>query len=296
LAPEGTDVKTVTYKLAGLTDDRAVVDTRVIQQETFGFVESAPTRHIYPAKMSKAALEDFLEEMGAKGVEVVFKVGDKELKVMLLTGTLKRDGKEVDFKLWLSDEVPGGIVKRVRATKLNGEVVAETTVELVAFDIQTQELPSKEPLAAVEARLKAVQAELASLPSRQAVTELKEQLDKVENRLKDVPSSQSLTDLKTLMEKFDARLKNLESNPCKTPDARITVRLPASARLYVDDVLCPQTGETRAFNTPRLEPDVRYTYLLKAEGTRDGKPYTGSRRIFMRAGEEVVVDLRDLLK
>lgn len=132
-APEGTDVKIVTYKLAELNDDKAVVETRVTQQENFGFVESAPTRHIYPAKMSKAVLEDLLEETGAKGVAATLKVGDKELKVMALTGSLKKGGEEVDFKIWLSDEIPGGIVKRVRTTKVKGEVVAETTVELVSF-------------------------------------------------------------------------------------------------------------------------------------------------------------------
>jgi hypothetical protein len=132
-APEGTDVKTVTYKLVELNDEKAVVETRVTQEENFGYVESAPTRHIYPAKMSKAALEDLLAETGAKGVAATLKVGDKEVKVMALTGTLKKGGEEVDFKIWLSDEVPGGIVKRVRTAKVNGEVAAETTVELVSY-------------------------------------------------------------------------------------------------------------------------------------------------------------------
>jgi hypothetical protein len=132
-APEGTDVKTVTYKLAELSDDKAVVEARVTQQENFGFVESAPTRHIYPAKMSKAVLEELLEETGAKGVAATLKVGDKEMKVMALSGNMKKGGEEVDFKIWLSDEVPGGIVKRQRTTKVNGEVVAETTVELVSY-------------------------------------------------------------------------------------------------------------------------------------------------------------------
>jgi hypothetical protein len=59
-APEGTDVKTVTYKLAELNDKKAVVEARVTQQEDFGYVESAPTRHIYPAKMSKAVLTRLL--------------------------------------------------------------------------------------------------------------------------------------------------------------------------------------------------------------------------------------------
>jgi uncharacterized protein (TIGR03000 family) len=296
-APEGTDVKTVTYKLVELNDDRAVVETRVLQQEIFGFVESAPTRHIYPARMSKAVLEDLLAETGAKGVEAVIKVGDREMKVMALAGKLKKGGEEVDFKIWLSDEVPGGIVKRVRVTKVNGEVAAETTVELVTFTTQPRELlPPADGLAALEARLKAMQAELASVPSRQALMELKERLGKVESQLKEMPSSQSVAELKSLMEKVNARLKNLESNASKPPCARITVRLPAHARLCVDGVVCPQCGDVRAFDTPSLDPDVRYTYVLTAEFVRDGIPYVVSRRIFMRAGDEVAVDLRHLFK
>jgi hypothetical protein len=123
----------VTYKLLEVNDEKAVVETRVTQEENFGFVESAPTRHIYPAKMSKAALPDLLEETGAKGAAATLKVSDKEVKVMALTGTMKKPDGNVDFKIWLSDEVPGGILKRVRATKVKGEVVAETTVELLSY-------------------------------------------------------------------------------------------------------------------------------------------------------------------
>jgi hypothetical protein len=133
-APEGTDVKVITYKLAEINDKKAVVEARVIQEEDFGFVESAPTKHHYPAKMRKAALEDLIAETGAKGVAAKLKVGDKEMDVMALSGTIKKKGgEEVEFKVWLSDEVPGGIVKRVRTTKVNGEVVAVTTVELETF-------------------------------------------------------------------------------------------------------------------------------------------------------------------
>jgi hypothetical protein len=132
-APDGTDVKTVTYKLVEVNDEKAVVEARVTQQENFGYVESAPTRHIYPAKMSKAVLQELLEETGAKGVAATLKVGDKEVKVMALTGSMKKGDEVVDFKIWLSDDVPGGIVKRLRTTKMGGEVVAETTVELVSY-------------------------------------------------------------------------------------------------------------------------------------------------------------------
>jgi hypothetical protein len=83
--------------------------------------------------MNKAVLEDFLAEMGVTGVAATVKVGDKELNVMVLTGSLKKGDEVVDSKIWLCDEVPGGIVKRLRTTKVNGEVAAETTVELVSY-------------------------------------------------------------------------------------------------------------------------------------------------------------------
>jgi hypothetical protein len=47
-APDGTDVKTVTYKLVELNDKRAVVEARVTTREDFGYVESAPTRTSTP--------------------------------------------------------------------------------------------------------------------------------------------------------------------------------------------------------------------------------------------------------
>jgi hypothetical protein len=132
-APDATDIKIVTYKLVELNKDEAVVEARVKQEENFGFVESAPTRHIYPAKMSKAVLADLLAETGAKSEPGTLKVGDKEMKVKVISGTMKKGDEEADFKLWLSDDVPGAVVKRQRTTKVKGEVVAVTTLELVSF-------------------------------------------------------------------------------------------------------------------------------------------------------------------
>jgi hypothetical protein len=99
----------------------------------FGFVESAPTKHIYPAKMSKAVLEEVLQETGAKGAPSAVKVGDKEVKAILLTGTIKKGDEETAFQIWLTDQVPGGIAKRIRTTKSKGQLVAETTIEVLSF-------------------------------------------------------------------------------------------------------------------------------------------------------------------
>lgn len=131
----GEEVKLITHKLVELTAEKAVVETVVTEGETFGFVQSAPTKHIYPAKMNKEVLEELIKETGAKGEKAKVKVGNKEVDVTYLTGTTK-GGKDdaVEFKLWLSDEVPGAIVKRVRVSKFKGETVAETTVEVVSFN------------------------------------------------------------------------------------------------------------------------------------------------------------------
>ena len=46
---------------------------------------------------------------------------------------VKKGDEVIESKIWLSEEVPGGIVKRVRTTKIGNEVVAVTNVELVSF-------------------------------------------------------------------------------------------------------------------------------------------------------------------
>ncbi len=131
LVPDGVDEKRITYKLVEVTDDRAVVEMVVTEQDFLGYVQAAPTRYIYPAKIKKAHLERILLEAGGKTGDDTVKVDGKEIKTKTLAGTLKgNDGETVEFKLWLSDEVPGTIVKQVRTTRQKGDVIAETTTIL----------------------------------------------------------------------------------------------------------------------------------------------------------------------
>jgi hypothetical protein len=61
----------------------------------------------------------------------VVKVEGKEMKVRTLAGTIKAPGdEETEYKVWLSDDVPGCVVKKVRTTRHKGEVIAETTITL----------------------------------------------------------------------------------------------------------------------------------------------------------------------
>lgn len=72
--------------------------------------------------------------------------------------------------------------------------------------------------------------------------------------------------------------------------ARITVNLPAEAKLYVDNVACPLTSNVRSFNTPALQPGQKYYYTLKMELERDGVTSSQQQRVFIAAGQQINVD------
>jgi uncharacterized protein (TIGR03000 family) len=71
--------------------------------------------------------------------------------------------------------------------------------------------------------------------------------------------------------------------------ARVTVRLPAQARLWVNDVPCPLTSDTRSFVTPTLQPGQKYAYTLRAQVEREGQRLTETRQVPVAAGRQVNV-------
>src|SRR5262249_18736124 len=76
--------------------------------------------------------------------------------------------------------------------------------------------------------------------------------------------------------------------------AYIRVLLPESdAGLKIDGHPTKQTGESRLFVTPPLEPGISFTYTLTA--TWDPNNYTKvirTRRVAVTAGADIEVDLR----
>jgi uncharacterized protein (TIGR03000 family) len=76
--------------------------------------------------------------------------------------------------------------------------------------------------------------------------------------------------------------------------ARVIVELPEDAKLFVDDQEMKTLSAKRVFRTPSLEPGQTYYYILRAEVARDGKSLSQTKRILVRAGEEVQTALRDL--
>ncbi|MFL5338759.1 MAG: TIGR03000 domain-containing protein [Gemmataceae bacterium] len=81
------------------------------------------------------------------------------------------------------------------------------------------------------------------------------------------------------------------------PDrAKVIVQLPADAKLYVDDQPIKATPDNQVFNTPQLERGQTYFYEVRAEAVRDGKTVVESKRILVRAGQEVTVAFPKLEK
>jgi uncharacterized protein (TIGR03000 family) len=77
----------------------------------------------------------------------------------------------------------------------------------------------------------------------------------------------------------------------KAAPAHVTIRLPADAKLYVDNVACPLTSATRSFDTPALDPGRKYFYTVRAEVMRNGQTVVQAQRVEMTAGQKVTVTL-----
>jgi uncharacterized protein (TIGR03000 family) len=76
--------------------------------------------------------------------------------------------------------------------------------------------------------------------------------------------------------------------------AKLIVELPADAKLYIDDQLMKTPSAVRQFNTPELQPGQTYYYMVRVELGSDSSPQTATRRVLIRAGEEVTADFKDM--
>ena len=72
--------------------------------------------------------------------------------------------------------------------------------------------------------------------------------------------------------------------------SRITVTLPASARLWIENVECPLTSSVRTFDTPPLSGNQQYFYNVRAEIVRDGRTISETQRIVITPGQEARID------
>src|SRR5262249_53785060 len=77
-------------------------------------------------------------------------------------------------------------------------------------------------------------------------------------------------------------------------EATITVHLPADANLTIDGQPTNSTSDTRTFVSPPLKPGKTYTYTLRAETNRDGRPREVKKTVDVQAGRptDVTLDFR----
>jgi uncharacterized protein (TIGR03000 family) len=77
--------------------------------------------------------------------------------------------------------------------------------------------------------------------------------------------------------------------------ARLTVELPAGAKLFVDGTPTTLSGAVRQFHTPALPAGQAFYYELKAEVTVGGKTEVEQKRVVVRAGETITAEFPRLL-
>jgi uncharacterized protein (TIGR03000 family) len=69
--------------------------------------------------------------------------------------------------------------------------------------------------------------------------------------------------------------------------ARLTIEVPATAKLYVDGKLTNTMGSTRNFHTPDLPTGEQFYYTVKAELVIDGEPMVEEKKVQVRAGANI---------
>jgi hypothetical protein len=126
------DQKEVTYTLLSVSADKVEVRAVVVEQELLGTVESAPTKHTFPAKLKKSYLAVAAPDLDAKKGEETITWKGQKVKCKTLYGSYKKEGEAVEFKAWINDSVPGGVVKRTRTTKQKDDTIT-TTVTLQSY-------------------------------------------------------------------------------------------------------------------------------------------------------------------
>jgi len=71
--------------------------------------------------------------------------------------------------------------------------------------------------------------------------------------------------------------------------ARVTVTVPADAEVWFEGVKMTEMGIVRAFQSPPLTPDRRFTYTVKARWEQNGRAVTQTQTVRVFAGASVNV-------
>jgi uncharacterized protein (TIGR03000 family) len=116
------------------------------------------------------------------------------------------------------------------------------------------------------------------------IRRLREELERLQKLLKDKDR------------KEDKREERKQEDRAREPaaPAKLTIKLPAEAVMYVDGVKCPLTSGSRSFATNPLEPGRKYYYTIRADLDRNGTLLTQSQKVVVESGRQVTVEFDSL--
>jgi uncharacterized protein (TIGR03000 family) len=72
--------------------------------------------------------------------------------------------------------------------------------------------------------------------------------------------------------------------PAVAAPCQIGLRVPADAEVFVEDAKSRQTGSTREFVSPPLNPGQIYQYTVRARWQENGKPVEQRQQVTVRSG------------
>jgi hypothetical protein len=130
---DGTLVKDVTHKLVEVTPEKVVVEVVEAEHGRGSLTESAPFRITYFSHIKKGLgtpKENFAHH---KQQDVEVEAHGKKYQGTLVETSYTRGPVAYSQNIWLSDDMPGGIIKEVKTQKQGDEVLSESTLEVLKF-------------------------------------------------------------------------------------------------------------------------------------------------------------------
>jgi uncharacterized protein (TIGR03000 family) len=126
---------------------------------------------------------------------------------------------------------------------------------------------------------------------------MKTKLEVIEERIGGLAKKAQEDRLRQHFSRLDQRMQKIEEHfqqGQKTGEkpaipanrALVTVRLPAAAKLFVNEKLTQGDSARRSFLTPELKAGTTYSYTLRMEIMRNGVLTSASQIVYFRAGKE----------
>jgi hypothetical protein len=139
--PDQTLVKDITYTLKDLTPEKAVVEVVETEHGRGSLQENAPFKITYLANFKKGLGTPKGDFTKHKEEDVEVEVHKKTYKGKLIETTHKIGDILYTQKIWISDDIPGGIIKDEKTQKQGDTVLSSSTLEILNFKLASDSKP-----------------------------------------------------------------------------------------------------------------------------------------------------------